>query len=219
MPRVFLVALFLTIGFYGCQNLPGAAPTPPRQISYEGPVTLQLKAGETLPGTTVAYYGKAPDGRAIMGLGGAQALKSTADSVNWTGALVLFSKIDLKLRVVTFDETGMTLAGTIQIIAQEPAPVAGVLTAQRAAEYTIPVSYTVNQGDAIPGTNVQYVGAHANGAEFTNLDQYPYRERFDSVVWQGHLRERIALRLDLRVLDFNAARVILGGTAQIIFEA
>ncbi len=219
MPRVFFAILFLTVGLGGCQVLPGAAPTPSRQISYQGPVTLQLKAGETLPGTTLAYYGKAPDGRAIMELGGAQALKSTADSVNWTGALVLFSMIDLKLRVVTFDEAGMTLAGTIQIIVQEPAPVAGNLSANRAAEYTIPVSYTVNQGDVIPGTNVRYVGARTGGAEFTNLDQYPFRERFDSVVWQGHLRERIALRLDLRVLDFNDARVILGGTAQIIFES
>lgn len=218
MLRIFLASLALGAWLLGCQYLPGAAPTPSRQISYDGPVTLTIRAGETLSGTTLAYYGKAPDGRAIMSLNGAQALKATADSVNWTGALVLFSLIDLKLRVVTFDEAGMTLAGTIHLVVQEPTPSAGSLVAKRIAAYTIPVSYTVNRGAMIPGTNVTYVGARTGGAEFTNLDQYPFRERFDSVVWQGHLRDRIALRADLRVLDFNDDRVVLGGTAEIIFE-
>jgi hypothetical protein len=218
MPRLFLASLVVGLWLCACQFLPGAAPTPARQISYDGPVTLTIKAGETLPGTTVAYHGKAPDGRAILSINGVQAVKATADSVNWTGALVLFSLIDLKLRIVTFDDAGMTLAGTIRIVVQEPAPAAGNPSANRAADYVIPVSYTVERGGVIPGTNVAYVGARTGGAEFTNLDQYPFRERFDSVVWQGHLRERIALRLDLRVLDFNADRVVLGGTAQIIFE-
>lgn len=218
MARIFFAILLLWGGLSGCQFLPGAGPTPSRQISYEGPVTLTIQTGATLPGTTIAYFGKAPDGRGIMNINGVQALKSTADSVNWTGALVLFSLIDLKLRVVTFDENGMTLAGTVRVVVQEPAPVAGNPSANRAADYVIPVSYTVNRGDVIPGTNVAYVGARTGGAEFTNLDQFPFRERFDSVVWQGHLRERIALRVDLRVLDFNEDRVVLGGTAQIIFE-
>lgn len=218
MLRIFLASLVFGVWLCGCQYLPGAGPTPSRQISYEGPVTLTIKTGETLPGTTIAYFGKAPDGRAILSINGVQAIKATADSVNWTGALVLFSLIDLKLRVVTFDESGMTLAGTVRVVVQEPAPVAGNPSANRAADYVIPVSYTVNRGDMIPGTNVAYVGALTGGAEFTNLDQYPFRERFDSVVWQGHLRERIALRVDLRVLDFNADRVVLGGTAQVIFE-
>lgn len=216
MPRILI--LVLVAWLCACQSLPGAGPTPSRQISYEGPVTLTIKTGETLPGTTIGYYGKLPDGRAIMNVNGAQAVKSTADSVNWTGALVLFSLIDLKLRVVTFDDAGMTLAGTVRIVVQEPTPVSGNPSANRAADYTIPVSYSVDRGSIIPGTNVAYMGARTDGAEFANLDQFPFRERFDSVVWQGHLRDRIALRLDLRVLDFNQDRVVLGGTAQIIFE-
>jgi len=43
-----------------------------------------------------------------------QALKSVADSVSWTGALVLFSEVELNLRVLTYDEHSMTLAGTIR---------------------------------------------------------------------------------------------------------
>lgn len=211
-----LVLVLLLAAFPACQFL--ATPTPARQISFDGPITITIQAGTTLPGTTMAYNGKAPDGRAIMILNGAQSLKATADSVNWTGALVLFSLVDLKLRVLTYDENNITLAGTIHLVVQEPNPTAGNLPVNRLGEFTIPVTYTVNRGAFIPGTNVSYVGAKTGGAEFTNLDQVPYRERFDSVVWQGHLRERIALRLDMRVLDFNDDRAVLGGTAQVIFE-
>jgi hypothetical protein len=221
MSRIFLFFVLTVSACWvlsACQFLPGATPTPSRQISYDGPVTLNIQAGTTLPGTTLAYLGKAPDGRAIMTLNGVQALKATADSVNWTGALVLFSLLDLKLRVITFDDTGMTLAGTIHIVVQDPHPTPGNPSDKRLGDFVIPLTYTVARGARIPGTNVTYVGAQGSGAQFANLDQYPFRERFDSVVWQGHLRDRIALRVDLRVLDFNNDRVVLGGTAQVIFE-
>jgi hypothetical protein len=218
-PILFLcICVVLSVGLFACDVLPNANPTPSRQISYDGPVTLTIKAGETLPGTTVGYQGKAPDGRAMLSLNGTQALKATADSVNWTGALILFSLVDLKMRVVTFDEKSLTLAGTIHLVVQEPNPVAGNLSPNVIAAYTIPVTYTVDRNTTLPGTNVAYLGAKTGGAEFANLDQFPFRERFDSVVWQGHLRDRIALRLDLRVLDFNDDRAVLGGTARIVFE-
>lgn len=217
--RIFLGCFCLALaGLWGCQVLPNVNPTPSRQISYDGPVTLTINAGELLPGTTIAYQGKAPDGRAMLSLNGVQALKATADSVNWTGALILFSLVDLKLRVVTFDDKSLTLAGTIHLVVQEPNPLADNLSPNEIAAYTIPVTYTVDRNTFVPGTNVAYLGARSGGAEFSNLDQFPFRERFDSVVWQGHLRERIALRLDLRVLDFNDDRAVLGGTARVIFE-
>lgn len=217
-----LVSLLPLFSFLvSCSNLPiigGAAPTPSRQISYDGAVTLNVRAGETLAGTTIAYQGKAPDGRAIMSINGLQALKATADSVKWSGALVLFSLVDLNLRVVTYDENNMTLAGTIRIVVQEPNPAPAQPAPNPAASFLIPVTYTVNKNSTIPGTTVGYVGAKTGGAEFANLDQFSFRERFDSVVWQGRLRERIAVRYDLRVVDFNDDRVILGGTANVMFE-
>lgn len=216
---VFLFALFIPL--YACSNIPiigGGAPTPSRQISYDGAVTLNVRAGETLAGTTIAYQGKAPDGRAIMSINGLQALKATADSVKWSGALVLFSLVDLNLRVVTYDETNMTLAGTIHIVVQEPNPTPAQPSPNPIANFIIPVTYTVNKNSILPGTTVGYIGSNTDGAEFSNLDQFPFRERFDSVVWQGRLRERIAVRYDLRVLDFNNDRVILGGTANVMFE-
>lgn len=218
--HLFLLALVLAL--IGCGNLPiiggGGLPTPSRQITYDGAVTLNVKAGETLPGTTIVYQGKAPDGRAIMSINGLQALKATADSVRWSGALVLFSLVDLNLRVVTYDESGLTLVGTIHIVVQEPNPVPAQPASNPLASFTIPLSYTVSRSAMVPGTTVSYVGAKEAGAEFANLDQFPFRERFDSVVWEGRLRDRIAVRYDLRVLDFNDERVILGGTANVIFE-
>ncbi len=215
------VSIFLLMSLAACGSIPfigGGAPTPSRQISYDGAVTLTVAAGATIPGTTIAYQGKAPDGRAIMSINGLQALKATADSVNWSGALVLFSLVDLKLRVVTFDESSMTLAGTVHIVVQEPNPTANAPSVNQMASFTIPATFTVSRNATIPGTTVSYVGAKTGSAEFANLDQFPFRERFDSVVWQGHLRDRIALRVDLRVLDFNENRVILGGTVNVMFE-
>lgn len=215
---VFLLMLFVSLN--ACSEIPivGGAPTPARQISFEGPVTLTVRAGEALAGTTIAYQGKASDGRAIMTINGLQSLKSTADSVKWSGALVLFSLVDLNLRVAAFDETGMTLAGTIRIIVQDPTPTPAAPSPNPLASFTIPLTYTVARNTNIPGSTVAFVGAKEQGAEFSNLDQIPFRERFDSVVWQGRLRERIAIRYELRVLDFNNDRAILGGTANVMFE-
>lgn len=220
----FSVLLFtLYASLVACGNLPfvggsGGTPTPARQITYDGAVTLNVRAGETLAGTTIAYQGKAADGRAIMSINGLQALKATADSVRWSGAPVLFSLVDLNLRVVTYDDSNMTLAGTIRIVVQEPNPTPAQPSPNPIANFIIPLTYTVARYTNIPGTNVSYVGAKTDGAEFANLDQFPFRERFDSVVWEGRLRERIAVRYDLRVLDFNDERVILGGTANVMFE-
>lgn len=197
-------------------NLGG--PTPSRQVSYDGLVTLSAKTGEAIAGTSIVYQGKAPDGRAILNIGGLQGLKSVADSVNWSGALVLFSVVDLNLRVVSYDENGITLAGTIHVVVQEPQPAAGTTSQNQIASFLIPATFTVNRNGTLPGTTVVYVGAKTGGAEFANLDQFPFRERGDSVVWEGHLRDRVALRADLRVVDYNDDRVILGGTVRLTFE-
>lgn len=208
------------IALTACQGVPGipSAPTPARQITYDGPLTLSIKAGETFPGTNIAYVGKAPDGRAILKIDGLQALKSTADSVEWRGALVIFSLIDMQLRVLTYDDKGITLAGTVHVIVQDPQPAGADLAQNPMAKFTFPVTFTVNRNENIPGTVVSYTGAQSQGAEFSNLDQFPYRQRFDSVVWQGRLRDRIGVKMDLRVLNFDDNSAVLGGTTTIVFE-
>lgn len=228
MRRALLAALFVgLVALAGCGSLPvvgslpiigGGVPTPERQISYEGAVTMSVKAGERLSGTGITYQGQAPDGRAILMIDGLQGLKSTADSVKWSGALVLFSLVDLNLRVVTFDASSMNLAGTIRIVVQEPNPVPGDPAPNPLATFSIPSTYIVSKGGQIPGTNVTFEGAETGGAKFRNLDQIPFRERFDSVVWQGHLRERVSARYELRLLDFSDERAILGGIVTVIFE-
>lgn len=215
-PQLLLLAL---LALAACQALPvQPLATPARQITYDGAVKVTIAAGQTFPGTNIAYQGKAPDGRAILSVGGLQALKATADSVNWSGALVLFSLVDLNLRVLSYDESKLDLAGTIHVVVQDPTPTPATPSSRLIADFTIPVTYTVDRNRQIPGTTVSYVGAKTQGAEFANLDQVPYRDRFDSVVWQGRLRDRIAVRVDLRLFDFNDDRAVLGGTARVMFE-
>jgi hypothetical protein len=124
----------------------------------------------------------------------------------------------MNLRVLTYDDAGMTLAGTMRIVVQEPNPTPGDPTPNPLASFTIPLTYSVRRGGVVPGTNVTYLGSQSNGAEFQNLDQFPFRDQFDSVVWQGRLRERISVRYELRLLTFNEDGAILGGTANLIFE-
>ena len=104
-----------------------------------------------------------------MSINGLQALKASADSVKWSGALVLFSLVDLNLRVVTFDESGITLAGTIHIVVQDPSPTPADPAANPMAKFVVPLTYTVPRGGTIPGTTVNFVGTNpAEGNERRN---------------------------------------------------
>lgn len=215
---ILLVAFTLTAcgGVSGPSTGGGGIPTL-TQLSYDGAVTLVVRAGSNVPGTNISYQGRAPDGRAILNIGGLQSLKSTFDSLNWSGPLASAS-VDLNLRVLTYDDSNLTLGGTVHLGISQINPQPGNPSTNPVANYLIPVTYTVQRGTAIPGTIVQYVGSRTEGAEFLNLDQYPYRQRLDSVVWQGYLRDKVALRLDLRLLNFGDDSALLGGTAKVMFE-
>ncbi|MGE5140779.1 MAG: hypothetical protein ACM3JD_15035, partial [Rudaea sp.] len=56
------------------------------------------------------------------------------------------------------------------------------------------------------------------GAWFSSIGEYPYRQQFDSVVWSGHIRDKLALKTDLRIVAISQENVSLFGTAQIRFE-
>jgi hypothetical protein len=196
----------------------GSSSQTSSRLVYDGVTWLEIRSGETLAGTTVAYQGKSPDGRALVLINGLQAIKTTGDSVNWSGSLASNSSVELGLRVITFDESVMRLFGSVHIEVLEPQPQPADPAPALLADYTLPVTYNVPRGKAIPGSVVIYQGENALGAEFANLDQYAYRQQFDSVVWQGRLRDRIALRLDLRVISYSAEGVNVGGTARIMFE-
>lgn len=210
-------ALFFLIG---CSALPlPGAPTPVNTITYDTPVTFNIKAGSLLPGTSIAYQGKSDTGSAKVMLDGLLAPKQTADSVDWNGTLSTNVTSKLALRVAMFDEQSITLAGTahIQIVNIDIKP--GGTAGKTLIEFLMPVvTYQLDRNKSVPGTNLAYAGSTPDGAQFTGVEGYPYRKQFDSLQYVGHLTPKVYLRLDLRVLNFSDSSVTLAGPARLIVE-
>jgi hypothetical protein len=221
--RSFIVIVVLgALGLSACARLPriglGGTSTSPNQISYNGAILLTINNGQTFPGTTIAYQGKTPDGRALITIGGEQAPKSTADSVNFNGSPIAGTVLNLSTRVGTYDNNAVNLFGTIHLVVTDPAPQKGNFGSDTITGFGIPVQYTVNRGETIPGSTVQFLGKTDQGAKFSNVDGFPYRQQLDSIVWSGHLREKVALHLDLRLLSYSEDSATFAGTAQVRFE-
>ena len=219
---LILLVLFSASTFAACSGLPGFGSgdtsTSANQISYDGAIALTIKNGQTLAGTTIGYQGKTSDGRALVIINGQQAPKSTADSVSFVGAPIPGTHLNLNTRVGTFDNNAVNLFGTLHLVVDDPVPQMGSFGPDSITAFGIPVQYSVNKGDSIPGSTVQFVGQTDQGAQFANVEGYPYRQQLDSVVWNGHLRDKVALRLDLRLISFSADSATLVGTAQVRFE-
>lgn len=207
-------SLFPTGGTISGPNTPGAS----RQVVFDGPVTFRISAGEGLPGTNIAYVGKLADGRANVTIAGQTAPKKAGDSLNWSGAPVPFSLVALESRVVSFDDGGINLIGTVNVTIQNPNPQAALSTRTYIAEFSIPITYNLNRNQTVQGTTLQFIAKTPQGAQFAGLEGYPYRQQFDSVVWDGYVRERIYMHLDTRMLSFSDTSATLGGTLAIRFE-
>jgi hypothetical protein len=218
----FALTMFELLILAGCGGLPffgsGNTPTSSNQISYDGAIAFTIKNGQTFPGTTLGYQGKTPDGRALVTIAGLQAPKSTADSVNFVGAPIAGTLLSLNTRVGTYDNNAVNLLGTIHLVVDDPVPQAGTFGTDSITAFGIPVQYSVNKGDPIPGSTIQFLGKADQGAQFNNVGGYPYRQQLDSVVWNGHLRSMVALRLDLRLISYSEDSATLVGTAQVRFE-
>lgn len=89
-----------------------AATSLPKDAAvFKGVVTYDVPRGKTIPGTTVTYDGKTPDGAKLGGIEG-YALRKTADSIVWLGQLADKLWLELDLRLVAFDENAMQVTGT-----------------------------------------------------------------------------------------------------------
>ena len=118
----------------------------------------------------------------------------------------------------TYDTRTVNLLGTVRIDVDNPNPQPGESAPDSLAAFSIPVQYNVQQAEFIPGSNVQYVGSGDQGAEFRGAGQYPYIQQFDSIVWTGHVHDKVAVRLDLRLINYSQDTATFVGTAQIRFE-
>lgn len=221
LSSLLLVAFVIPFTLAGCGVLPPLLPgdaSSTNQLTYDGAIALSVKNGSTFPGTTIGYKGKTADGRALVTISGQDAPKSTADSVTFIGSPIPGTVLDLNTRVGTYDNNVVNLFGTIHLAVTSPAPQMGTAVGDSITAFGIPVQYSVNKGNAIPGSTIQFVGKTDQGAQFTNVEGYPYRQQLDSVVWSGHLRSKVGLHLDLRLLSFSEDSATLVGTAQVQFE-
>ena len=221
--HIFLVSAIFIVMVPGCSGSPvplpfAPTPLPPNTLVYNAPVSLMIKTGTLMPGTSIAYQGKTETGQAKVLIAGLLAPKQVADTVDWQGTPVPNVNVKLTTRVATFDDQAITLAGTAHIeisnVTVQPGGAPG--TAQM--EFSAPVSFSLKKDELIPATKIVYVGATPNGAQFLGLEGYPYRKQLDSLQSVGRLNPKVFLQLDLRVISFSDTGVALGGTAKITIE-
>jgi hypothetical protein len=210
----------VALNISGCQFVPSAPSTPPTPdtLVYDAPVTLSVKNGTVLPGTTIGYGGKTLTGAAKLLLAGQTAIKQMGDTLDWEGSPAPKTNLKLSTRVVTFDDQTVNLVGAAHIELSSPVIQPGAVTGASQMEFNAPVTYSVRKGNAIPGTKVLYMGSTNNGAQFGGVEGYPYRKVLDSLQYTGRLNPKATVKLDLRVLSYSDADTLLAGTANLKFE-
>ena len=216
-----ILLMFPAIALLGCSILPflsSGTPTPINTMSYDAPVSLTIKTGSLLPGTSISYSGKSDTGAAKILLAGLLAPKQIGDTVDWEGTPVPNVKVRLNTRVLTFDDQSITLAGTAHIEIANIKVQSGGTPGAAVIEFSAPVTFSLKTNEAIPGSLVTYAGSSPNGAQFLGLEGYAYRKQLDSLQYVGHLASKVYLKLDLRVLSFSDSGAVVGGTATIRIE-
>lgn len=206
-----VAALLLLAVLLGCLRGPG---TQPGTLTYEGPQTYTLKPGDWLPGTDIRYMRKTDSGAEFV-IAGQRALKKTADSLNWSGSPAGGVKLDLRTRIIWIGDEEVRVLGTVKVAVSDVAPQPGEANTKAPLSYETPVAYGLKVGAKVPGTLVTYEGKGPEGARFSGVEGYPYRQIGDSLVWEGRLRANVALRVVLRVVQFSEESTRLAGVAHL----
>jgi hypothetical protein len=214
-----IVALALFVS--ACDSLPFAptTPLPPNTLVYDAPVSLDIKTGTTLPGTSIAYGGKTDTGAGKIVIANLAAPKQIGDTVEWQGTPATNVSVKLSTRVATFDDQSIKLVGTGHVEIKDVTMKAGGTPGTALMEFNAPVSISLNKNEAIPGSNVTYVGATNDGAQFLGVEGFPFRKPLDSLQYVGRVNPKVFLKLDLRVTSFSDSSVLLVGTANIKIES
>ena len=224
MSRPLVLSMFLIgAAWFGvaCDALPaipllsGTTQSSSGGLTYEAPVTLTVRNGTVMPGTSIAYGGKTSAGAAKVMFSGLAASKQTGDSVDWQGEPAPNVKVALTTRVVSFDESNLTLFGTAHIEVTHLAVKTGESPSMAPMEFSAPVSYSLAKNATIPGTLITFVGSTSEGARFSGVEGYPYRKTLDSLQYSGQLTPQVFVKLDLRVLNFSETGAVVGGAANV----
>ena len=209
-----LVVLGLLLSFLPtCQRKP---PGGPLELLYTAPFETGIEKGSDLPGTGIHYVSLSDKGAEIL-IDDQTAFKQKGDSLDWKGSPVENVDLDLTLRVLWFTEETLYVGGAAQATVRDPMPVAASIPTEGPVKYSnAPVTYRVEKGDSIPGTLVKYVGKAEEGIELSGVEGYPYRKLGDSIVWEGKLREKVFLQLNVRVIFIAEDFIRVAGTATLL---
>ncbi len=222
--HVAFASLVLVGMIIGCSAIPiplpfAPTPLPPNMLLYDNvPVSLTIKTGMLLPGTSIAYQGKTETGQAKVLITGLLAPKQVADTVDWQGTPAPNVNLKLNTRVATFDDQSLTLVGTARLEISNVTVQPGGAPGTPQMEFKAPVTFSLKKDEMVPGTRIAYVGSKPEGAQFLGLDGYPYRKELDSLQSVSRLNPKVFLQLDLRVLSYSETGIVLGGTADIKIE-
>ena len=210
--KVFIALGLLLVGVVSCDLGSGKGPV---ELTYTAPVEISVKAGENLPGTSIRYVGQSEKGAEVL-IAGQHAFKQKGDSLDWKGDPVEGASVDLSMRILWFTEDALHLVGTGKVVVRQPDPQPAFIQTDWPLKFTnAPVTYGVARNEYIPGTTIEYLGKEEEGAHLGGIDGYPYRKGADSILWDGKLREKVYLRLNVRVLYIGENSLRVGGTANI----
>jgi len=207
-------ALILALLATGACN----AKSSPSELAYTAPFEAGVTAGNFVPGTDLQYVGLA-DGAAEVYIKGQRALKQKADSLSWEGSLREDVLLDMDMRVLWFDESTLHMGGKAKVTVSGASASAAELPEEAALMFNnAPVAYTVKKGETIPGTLLTFEGKTDEGAKLGGTDDYPYRKGGDSITWTGTIKEKVWLRLDVRLGIYTDSTMTVAGVASIWIE-
>ena len=208
--------VLLAVCVVGCL-LAGCLVRPNRELkelTYKAPMEIGLDPGDSLPGTNITFQGL-EDSSAVVFVGDQKALKRKGDSVDWAGQPVAGTDLKLTLRVAWYTEDKLFLVGTAVVKVDQPVPTIVNVPDDIPMTYHAPVAFSVAREALIPGTTVSYAGEEEGGAKLGGVEGYPYRKSGDSIVWEGKLRNNVYLRVNVRVVHFNASSLRIAGLATV----
>jgi hypothetical protein len=186
------------------------------ELIYTAPFETGIERDSSLPGTGLRYLRLSDKGGEIL-IDDQIAFKQKGDSLDWSGNPVENVDLNLSLRVLWLTEQTMHVGGTAKLTVRAPSPKEVPVPSEPPVTYSsAPVTYKVRKGGFIPGTLVKYVGKNGDeGIELSGVEGYPYRKIGDSVLWDGKLRDRVYLQLNVRVLFITADFINVTGTASL----
>lgn len=183
-------------------------------LSYTGPIEISVEPGAFLAGTDIQYLGETSDGAQVV-IEGQQTTRRVGDSLRWEGEMAPGVTVDLSLRIVFVAQDALQTAGTVRVTVEGAQPVTEPVDGSAPVHYVLPVVYQVDQGAAIPGTTITYVGQEPEGARLGNIEGYAYRRVGDSILWEGRLLPGIWLDLALRTALITEGQLNVVGTADL----